>query len=87
MHFPIWQTEQQLYLQVKKIPCDKRENLSYPVRDCMYCIGLDRVCTSKWEKLCPDFTCVKRWRVGSLCAGHKLICGSDEISSELILFI
>lgn len=58
------------------------------VRDCMYCTGLDAVCTSRQEKLCPEFICVKRWRVGaSLCAGDKLICRSDEINSELMLFI
>lgn len=54
----------------------------------MYCIGFDTVCTSRREKLCPDLNYVKRWRAdASLHAGEKLICGSDEIGSELMLFI
>lgn len=54
----------------------------------MYCMGLDAVCTSRQEKLCPDFTYVKRWGIGaSLHACDKLICGSDEMNSELMLFI
>lgn len=75
-------------LQFRKISYHKKENLYSSCRVRMYYIGVGTVCTSRRGKLCPGSSYVKRWRVcASSHADDKLVCGSDETSSELMLLI